>query len=63
MTENKKKLRQQRNLRQVFELCGTSCLALTSFGAHNKFKGELDNLEDETGYQKELRIEERGWVE
>jgi len=26
-------------------------------------KGELDNLEDEIGYQKELRIEERDWVE
>jgi|GEM_PF-5001084 len=35
MTENKKKLQQQQNLRQVFELYGTPCLALTSFGAHN----------------------------
>jgi len=26
-------------------------------------KGELDNLEDEIGYQKELSIEERDWVE
>ncbi|HOM04647.1 MAG TPA: hypothetical protein PLU67_04030 [Candidatus Kapabacteria bacterium] len=38
MTENKKKLRQQHpdlSGRQVSELFGTSCLALTSFGAHN----------------------------
>jgi len=35
MIENKKKLRQQHNLRQVFELGGNSCIALTSFEALN----------------------------